>query len=1552
MIKQAKRFCTLFVLCWIVVLSVSAIDFTGVRQLVARRFPMLTNKVAFAPLLHSDKEAFVLTMQKGRLLIRANSTSAAAMALNHYLNTYCHVSLSHNADNLPPTFQLVPIKGEVRMETPFKYRYALNYCTYNYTYSFYNWSDFERELDWMALNGINLMLAPMGMEKVWMETLTQLGFSKTEAQRFIPGPGYTAWWLMGNLEGWGGPMSEALIEARYQLQRKMLQRMQVLGIQPVVQGFPGLVPSFFKERFPTAQLVLQGRWGHFNRPPMLLPSDKDLFQQVAKAYYESLIRCYGRDFKFLGGDLFHEGGNTKGVDVAATAAAVQQTMLRYFPSAKWVLQGWNNNPSPTLLSKLDKQHVLLINLSGEIAASWESSNEFGGTPWLWGSVNHFGGKTDMGGQLPVLVAEPHRAFSQTKDGVMQGIGILPEGINSNPVVYDLALKTAWYTTTPDLDRLLRDYIAYRYGHVDESLVQAWHILSHSVYGEFKIKGEGTFESIFCARPGLHVTSVSTWGPKQMQYNPKDLEKALGLFRRVADQYKGSATYQYDLVDLARQVMANHARDVYAAAMQAYRNKDAVLLHEKGEAFMRLLQLQDRLLQTDTHFLLGNWLAQAANYGVTAADKQQALHNAKMLITYWGPDSAATRVHDYANKEWAGLLKSYYEPRWQKFFHALYQSVNTGEMPHIDFFAMEKQWADSPQTAATTPTGNYLEQVDSVLKAVLLPYQNAALPSAIRVHDLLQRMTLDEKLAQMRHIHFKHYNTDGHVDLTKLRNNYTHGMSFGCFEAFPYSSTQYRQAVSTIQQNAADSTRFGIPVIPVIEGIHGIVQDGCTIFPQAIAQGATFNPQLVFRMAQHIGTEMRAIGARQVLAPDLDIAREQRWGRVEETFGEDPYLISRMGYNYVKGIQSRGGIPTLKHFVAHGTPQSGLNLASVKGGQRELFDVYVKPFEYVIRHTKAGSVMNCYSAYDNEAITSSHFFLRTLLRDSLHFKGYIYSDWGSIPMLRYFHHTADSEAEAAQQAINAGVDLEAGSDYYRTAPTLIAQGLLDKARIDSAAAHVLYTKFEAGLFDELASDTLHWRQQIHTPEAVTVAKQLADESLVLLENRNHFLPLDLNRLHSIAVVGPNAAQVQFGDYSWTADNRHGITPLAGIQQVAGMRTKVRYAKGCDYYSQNTDSIDEAVALAKQSDVTVVVVGTQSMLLARPSQPSTSGEGYDLSDLTLPGVQQQLIERIAATGKPFIVVMVTGRPLLTEAFKNKANALLVQWYGGEQAGLSLAQALFGQLNPSGRLPISFPKATGQLPVYYNHLPTDKGYYNKKGTPDKPGRDYVFADPYPAYPFGYGLSYTTFKYSQLALSKKQANENDTIAVTFWVQNTGKRAGKEVAQLYIRDMKSSVATPIKQLFGFEKCALQPGETKTITLQLPIADLYLHNAAMQRVVESGDFEVQIGASSADILLRDTLHVGAANMLKTSENKNDTHPQPMGKRISVQGVVRNVQAFLMAGVKVQAGKQTVFTDARGVYRITAHEGEQLRFSLKGYRTETLVLRKGGIFDVELSAETP
>ena len=1542
-----------------------AATYDGVHQLVARRFPFMVGKVVFQPLVGTNEEAFELQTQGKRLVVKATSPSAAAVGLNHYLNHYCHISISRCGNNLPTHFRLVPIQGTVRRTTPFKYRYALNYCTYNYSYAFYRWPDFEWELDWMALNGVNLMLAPLGMEAVWTETLKTLGFGQKDIQRFIPGPAYTAWWLMGNLEGWGGPMSESLIALRLQQQRQMLQRMRQLGIQPVVQGFPGIVPTFFKARFPQACIIEQGKWGSFQRPAVLLPNGDGVFEKVAEAYYQSLTKLLGADFEFLGGDLFHEGGITTGVDVGSVAAQVQRQMLRFFPRAKWVLQGWNKNPSPQLLRALDKRHTLLVNLSGEIAASWESSDEFGGTPWLWGSVNHFGGKTDMGGQLPVIVTEPHRALALTVDSVMQGIGILPEGIGTNPVVYDLALKTAWHTTTPDVDSMLVQYLGYRYGEVHPDLLAAWRIMLKSVYGEFAIKGEGTFESVFCARPSLRVTSVSTWGPKQMQYQPADLYRALGLFLKAAaaPTLRNSETYQYDLVDLARQSLANYARTAYANVVQAYEQKNAEQLQQATRRFEHLIALQDSLLQTNRHFLLGNWLQQATQYAPNEADRQLCVLNAQTLISYWGPDDPATKVHDYANKEWAGMLSTYYLPRWQAFFRGLQATIGTGNPPTIDFFDMEKCWANTPQPINTKPQGDAVQMAQRVLQTIVPPYLNASLDVETRLNDLLPRMTLDEKLAQTRHIHAKHYNDNGRVNLQKLRTNHTGGLSFGCFEAFPYSSAQYLAAVSTIQRHAMDSTRLGIPLIPVLEGIHGAVQDGCTIFPQAIAQGATFNPPLIQRMAQHVGQEMRAIGARQVLAPDLDLARELRWGRVEETFGEDRLLVAQMGLAYATGIQQAGCIPTLKHFVAHGTPQGGLNLASVKGGRRELLDVFVRPFAHVISRTLPGSVMNCYSAYDNEAITSSPFFMRQLLRDSLHFRGYVYSDWGSIPMLRYFHHTAETEREAAKQAIEAGVDLEAGSDYYRTVKQLVTEGELNAALIDSAAANVLRTKLAAGLFEDARPDTLNWRKSIHTAAAVATARQLADESLVLLENPNALLPLNAQSLKHIAVVGPNANQVQFGDYSWTADNRHGITPLAGIRQyLQGKGVQVDYVRGCDYYSPNADSIPHALRLAAQADLTIVVVGTQSMLLARASQPSTSGEGYDLSELTLPGVQQQLVDSLVALGKPLVVVLVTGRPLITESFRHRVGALVVQWYGGEQAGLSLARMLFGEFSPSGRLPVSFPKSVGQLPVYYNALPTDKGYYNKKGTPEKPGRDYVFSDPYPAYAFGHGLSYTSFDYNTLQLSSRTANEKDTIEIQFTVRNMGKRPAMEVAQLYVRDLKSSVATPVKQLYAFQKAAIAARQSHRFTLRLPIAELFLHDRDMRRVVEPGQFELLVGASSADIRLRDTLTAvpiaqqksanSAPTRLKTSPQRSPQATPNTNKTIRIAGIVRNVQAFPLVGVKVTADGKTAQTNARGEYSLSVHIGSTLHFTLAGYRTETLVMKENGLFDVELTPETP
>lgn len=696
--------------------SCFALDFSGVHEMVRRQIPSLSNHIIFKLLPSESKETFELSTKEDNVVVRANSLPAASVAVNYYLNQVCHQSISHCGDNRQPIERVVPIAKPIRISTPFHYRYSLNYCTYNYSYAFYRWKDFERELDWMALHGVNLMLAPLGMEKVWQETLRAFDLGDNDIARFIPGPGYTAWWLMGNLEGWGGPMSQQMIDDRYKLQIKILRRMRQLGIEPVVQGFPGIVPSFLHDKYPKACVVSQGKWNGFQRPSILLPQGQ-LFYRMAKVYYDNMKKYYGADLRYFGGDLFHEGGNAKGVDLSSTASKVQKCMLSHFPDAKWVLQGWNDNPSPALLAGLDKKHVLLINLAGEIDASWKQSDEFGQTPWIWGSVNHFGGKTDMGGQLPVLVEQPHRALAASQHGRLKGLGILPEGIHTNPVVYDLALQTAWSDTIPSVDHLLRQYIWYRYGTWNDDLYRAWQLLANSVYGEFEVKGEGTYESVFCARPSLHVTSVSTWGPKKMQYQPEKLLQALVLFRKAAVHFKGSETYEYDLVDLARQVMANNARNVYNQVVHAYNEKDSLALNRYSSTFLHLIDLQDSLLSTNKFFLLGKWLQAARQYGENEQDQRQALVNARTLISYWGPDDATTRLHDYANKEWAGLLKQYYAPRWRAFFAMLAGQLRGEEPQTPDFFSMERTWAMNGGDEVMQPKGDYLLMVDSVIAAV-------------------------------------------------------------------------------------------------------------------------------------------------------------------------------------------------------------------------------------------------------------------------------------------------------------------------------------------------------------------------------------------------------------------------------------------------------------------------------------------------------------------------------------------------------------------------------------------------------------------------------------------------------------------------------------------------------------------------------------------------------------------------------------------------------------------------------------------------------------------
>ncbi|MGN1265536.1 MAG: glycoside hydrolase family 3 N-terminal domain-containing protein [Muribaculaceae bacterium] len=747
------------------------------------------------------------------------------------------------------------------------------------------------------------------------------------------------------------------------------------------------------------------------------------------------------------------------------------------------------------------------------------------------------------------------------------------------------------------------------------------------------------------------------------------------------------------------------------------------------------------------------------------------------------------------------------------------------------------------------------------------YKNPSLPVEVRVQDLLKRMTLEEKIAQMRHVHARSIMTDGKIDEKKL-DQMLGGKCYGFIEGITLPGRECLAMMNATQKYMREKTRLAIPIFTVSESLHGSVHDGSTIFPQAIALGSTFNTDLAYEMTSAIAEELRAQSITQSLTPVIDVCRDLRWGRAEECFGEDPFLVSRMGVKQVRGYLDHGISPMIKHFGAHGSPQGGLNLASVSCGERELLSIYLKTFETVVKEAKPWAVMSSYNSWNNQPNSSSHYLLTELLRNQWGFKGYVYSDWGSIGMLHYFHHTAQNGADAAIQALTAGLDAEASDNCYAELQQLVEKGLLEEAYIDQAVARILTAKFSMGLFDNTLPSEDNYDKEVHTSAHVALARKIADESIVLLKNSQNLLPLRIDELKSMAVIGPNAHQVQFGDYTWSRNNADGTTLLEALQEKVGNKITLNYAKGCDLVTDNRSLFDDAVEAARRSDVAVVVVGSASASLARDYSNATCGEGFDLSDLTLPGVQEDLIKAVYATGKPVIVVLLSGKPFAMPWVKEHIPGIVVQWYPGEQGGYALADMLFGEVNPSGKLNYSFPQSVGHLPCYYNHLPSDKGYYHNPGKPNKPGQDYVFSSPDALWTFGTGLSYTEFEYLSATTQKDDYAIDDVIEVAVTIKNTGNYDGKEVPQIYVCDVVSSVVTPVKQLKGFDKIFIKKGETKQTIIRIPVSELALYNKSMERVVEPGAFELQIGSSSSDIRLKKTITVAKDKMLSNPTLKN------------------------------------------------------------------------------------
>lgn len=751
------------------------------------------------------------------------------------------------------------------------------------------------------------------------------------------------------------------------------------------------------------------------------------------------------------------------------------------------------------------------------------------------------------------------------------------------------------------------------------------------------------------------------------------------------------------------------------------------------------------------------------------------------------------------------------------------------------------------------------------------YLDANQPVKKRVKNLLSLMTLDEKIAQLSGIWVYEILEGKQFSDNKADSLMGHGIGqiTRLGGASNFDPTVSARMANQIQRYLVANTRLGVPAIIHEEACSGYMAKGATCFPQTIGVASTWDSKLAEEMGAVIKEQMRSVGAHQALAPVLDVSRDARWGRVEETFGEDPYLVSKMGTSYIKGIQDsdwkQGVMATGKHFVGYGISEGGMNWAPAHISQREMREVFLMPFEAAVKEAGIASIMAGYHELDGIPCHSSKELLTDILRNQWGFDGLLVSDYFGINMLYDYHHVAKDKDHAAKLALESGIDVELPSTdcYGKSLKAVVEKGLVKESVIDTAVMRILKIKFLLGLFENPYVDEEKAAKVFDTPKQRALAHKIAQKSIVLLKNQGDLLPIRKD-IASIAVIGPNADTVRniIGDYAYPCHVEALIemskntevfnTPvpeelelidsfvpissiLKGIKDRVSRDTTVHYAKGCDVRNDSRDGFTEAIEAAKKSEVAVVVVGDKSGLV----EDCTSGESRDRACLNLPGIQEELVRAVYETGTPVIVVLINGRPLSIKWIAENIPAVLEAWLPGEEGACAVADILFGDYNPGGKLPISFPRSVGQVPVYYNHKPSG-GRSHWKG-------DYVEMSSKPLFPFGYGLSYTSFEYNNMVIIPKSTSWDGQVEISVDVKNTGSHTGDEIVQLYVNDMQSEITRPVRELKGFKRVTLKPGEKKTITFILSIAQLGFYNKDMKYVVEPGTIKVMAGSSSEDI---------------------------------------------------------------------------------------------------------
>ena len=741
------------------------------------------------------------------------------------------------------------------------------------------------------------------------------------------------------------------------------------------------------------------------------------------------------------------------------------------------------------------------------------------------------------------------------------------------------------------------------------------------------------------------------------------------------------------------------------------------------------------------------------------------------------------------------------------------------------------------------------------------YRDSHLPVEQRVADLLSRMTLQEKIAQLQGTWQNRsqmpesalfVDTTGKFIPDRAAPILKYGLGEMSRPSENRGPRQMAEFTNTIQTWIQQNTRLGIPILFHEECLHGNAAPKGTSFPQAIGLASTWDPQLVQNVFTAVAAEVRARGAQQCLAPVLDLARDPRWGRTEETYGEDPYLVTHIGLAAIRGFQGEGPfidnahvLATAKHFVAHGQPESGTNVGPAYYGERELREYFMKPFEEAVKQEHIGTVMASYNEVDGVPSHSNKHLLIDVLRHEWGFQGVVVSDYFGITQLNTLHHVVPNNEEAAKVSLDAGVEVELPfADAFKSLPKLVADGEVSESEIDNAVADVLRMKFITGLFDHPLVDPDYAEKITNNADHQALALKAAHETITLLKNQNNLLPLNTAKYKRIAVIGPNAADVHLGGYS---DNPgRGVSILQGIKNKVGSSAEVLYSEGCkitetlpDWNADkvvlgdpklNAGRILEAVKVAKKADIVILVLGENEQTSREAWAVDHPG---DRDSLNLLGSQDELVKAIQALGKPVVVFLLHGRPNSINYIAENVPAILDGWYLGQEGGTAAADVLFGDYNPGGKLPITVPRTVGQLPDYYYQKPSAR-------------REYLGTTPAPLFPFGWGLSYSTFKFGNLHVAPETIGPEGKAEVAVDVTNSSHVAGDEVVQLYIRDEVSSVTRPIEELRGFQRVSLSPGETKTVKFSLGPDDLSFWNLDMHRVVEPGTFKIMVGGNSVE----------------------------------------------------------------------------------------------------------